>query len=86
MMFPSQSQIKEKEWPIPPSHPKIPLDLCPLVFISKTIAPKSSVRSTLKVPISLRLQEKDQKKAAVKRGQMPLIVNMGLMLINIIFY
>jgi hypothetical protein len=72
-----KGKINEKEWPLPPSHPKIPPNLCPLIFVLNTIAPMSSARSTLKVLINLRLQQKDQKRASMKRGQMPLIVNMG---------
>jgi hypothetical protein len=72
----NQRLIKEKKWPIPLILLKIPLNQFPPIFISKTIAPMSSTRSILKVPISLRLQQKDQKRATVKRGQMPLTTNM----------
>jgi hypothetical protein len=74
-MFPSQRKIKENEWPLPPSHLKSLLNLCPILFISKMIVLTLSVQSKLKVPINLRVQQKDQKRAVVKGGQMPLTVN-----------
>jgi hypothetical protein len=49
------------------------------------------VKSILKVPISLRLlqkekQQKDQKRAVVKRGKPPLIENMVFNVVNAIFF
>jgi hypothetical protein len=73
---PNQRLIKGKKWPIPLTLPKIPLNQYPPIFTSKTISPMSSARSILKVPISLRLQQKDQKRAVVERGKPPLIENM----------
>jgi hypothetical protein len=74
-MFPSLSRIKEKKCPLPPSHPKNPLNMCLHVFISKMIVLTLSMQSNLKVPISLRMQQKDKIRTTVKGGQMPLIVN-----------
>jgi hypothetical protein len=74
-MFPSLCGIKEKGWPLPPNHPKSPMNLCPPAFILKMIVLMLSTQFILKVPISLRLPQKDQKGTAVKRGQMPLTVN-----------
>jgi len=47
---------KGKKWPIPLTLPRIPLNQYPPIFTSKTIAPVSSTRSTLKFSISVRLQ------------------------------
>jgi hypothetical protein len=70
-MFPSPRKIKEKEWLLPPSHQKSPLNLCVHVFISKMIVFMLSLQSNLKVPINLRLQQKYQKRTTMKGGQMP---------------
>jgi hypothetical protein len=76
---PRVCRIKEKGWTLPPHIPKIPLNICPPSFILNMIVLILSMQFSLKVPISLRLPQKYQKGTIMKRGQMPLTV-------NIVFY
>ena len=78
---PNQRLIKGKKWPIPLTLLKIPLNQYPPIFTSNKIAPMSSTRSILKVPINLKMlqkekQQEDQKRAVVERGKPTIIENM----------